>query len=113
MRKALIVVGSLLLVIVAGGAIFVAARQNLKFDPPYPDVTASRDSAIVERGRYIVRNVAPCASCHGDPAQRAEYSRGADVPLVGGYVFDIPPGQFYTRNLTPDSAGRPKKPVIF
>jgi len=26
------------------------------------------------------------------------------VPLVGGFVFDIPPGKFYTRNLTPDSA---------
>jgi hypothetical protein len=24
------------------------------------------------------------------------------VPLSGGYVFAIPPGQFYTRNLTPD-----------
>ena len=103
MRKALIVVGSLLLIIVAGGAIFVASRQHLKFDPPYPEVTASTDSAIVARGHYIVRNAAPCASCHGDPAQRAEYSRGEDVPLVGGQVFDIPPGQFYPRNITPDA----------
>jgi mono/diheme cytochrome c family protein len=102
MRKALIVVGSLLLILVTGGGIFVASRQHLKFDPPYPDVTASTDSAIVARGHYIVRNAAPCASCHGDPAQRAEYTRGADVPLVGGTVFDIPPGQFYPRNITPD-----------
>lgn len=104
LRKALSVVGAVLLILVTAGAVFVASRQNLKFDPQYPDVVASSDSAIVERGRYLVRDVAPCASCHGDPTQRAAYAKGADVPLVGGFVFDIPPGQFYPRNLTPDSA---------
>jgi mono/diheme cytochrome c family protein len=102
MRKALIVVGTVLLVIVVGGALFVSTRQHLTFDAPYPDVAASKDSAIVERGRYIVRVAAPCASCHGDPTQRAAYMNGADVPLIGGFVFDIPPGKFYTKNLTPD-----------
>jgi mono/diheme cytochrome c family protein len=104
MRKALIIVGCVLLVCLGGGAIFVGARQNLRFDPPYPSVVASSDSAVIERGRYIVRDVAPCASCHAGPAQRKAFVTGADVPLVGGYAFDIPPGQFYTRNLTPDSA---------
>jgi mono/diheme cytochrome c family protein len=104
MRKALIVVGVVVVIVLTCGAVFVASRQNLKFDPPYPDVVASTDSVIVERGHYIVRNAAPCASCHGDPKQRAANAQGVDVPLVGGFVFDIPPGQFYTRNLTPDSA---------
>jgi mono/diheme cytochrome c family protein len=102
MRKILLVVGVVLLVVIAGGAAFVASRQNLSFDTPYPNVVRSSDSAIVDRGRYIVRDVAPCAACHGDPAQRAAFASGAAVPLSGGYVFDIPPGQFYTRNLTPD-----------
>jgi cytochrome c553 len=104
MRKALLVIGCLLLVVIAGGAVFVGTRQHLTFDAPYPDVAASQDSAIVERGHYIVRTVAPCASCHGDPSQRAANAQGADVPLVGGFEFAIPPGRFYTRNLTPDSA---------
>lgn len=102
MRRVLLVVGIILLVILGGGAVFVASRQNLKFDPPYPDISASSDSAVIERGHYIVRVLAPCAACHGDPAQRAANNNGAEVPLIGGYVFDIPPGQFYTRNLTPD-----------
>jgi mono/diheme cytochrome c family protein len=102
MRKALLVVGAVLMIVLLGGAVFVASRQHLTFDPPYPAVTASSDSAIVERGRYIVRDLAPCASCHGDPAQRAAYATGADVLLVGGFEFDIPPGKFYTRNLTSD-----------
>jgi mono/diheme cytochrome c family protein len=101
-RKVLIVVGAVLLVLVAGGALFVASRQHLRFEASYPTVRASTDSGVVERGRYIVRVVAPCAACHGDPAQREAYNNGADVPLSGGFVFDIPPGQFYTRNLTPD-----------
>jgi mono/diheme cytochrome c family protein len=104
MRKMLRIVGAVLGLFVVAGTLFVASRQHLTFDVPYPAVTASTDSAVVARGRYIVRDVAPCAACHGDPAQRAAYATGADVPLIGGFVFDIPPGRFYTRNLTPDSA---------
>jgi mono/diheme cytochrome c family protein len=104
MRRILLVIGVVLLVVVAGGAAFIASRQHLTFDAPYPEVTASSDPAVIERGRYIVRDVAPCAACHGDPAQRAAYAKGADVPLIGGFVFDIPPGKFYPRNLTPDTA---------
>lgn len=104
MRKVLRIVGILLLVLLASGAAFVGMRQNLTFDVPLPAVTASHDSAVIERGRYIVRTLAPCAGCHGDPAQREAVLRGDDVPLSGGVVFDIPPGKFYTRNLTPDSA---------
>ena len=104
MRKVLLVVGVVLLVIVAGGAVFVSTRQHLTFDVPYPNVTASHDSAVIARGQYVVRRLAPCGACHGDPSQRAAYASGADVPLVGGVVFDIPPGKIYTRNLTPDSA---------
>jgi mono/diheme cytochrome c family protein len=104
LRKILLVVGSLLLVVVVAGAVFVGTRQNLQFDPPYPEVVASTDSAVIERGHYIVRVMAPCASCHGDPKQRSANASGAEVPLIGGYAFDIPPGTFYTRNLTPDSA---------
>jgi len=104
MRKALIIVGSLLLIVVGGGAGFVASRQHLRFDAPYPEVVASNDSSVVERGHYIVRNLAPCASCHGDPNQRAANASGAEVPLIGGFSFVIPPGTFYTRNLTPDTA---------
>ncbi len=101
-RKVLLAVGGLLLVVIVACAVFVAMRQNLRFDAPYPDVTASTDSAVIERGRYIVRDLAPCAACHGDPTQRQAFASGADVPLSGGFVFDIPPGEFYTRNLTPD-----------
>jgi mono/diheme cytochrome c family protein len=101
-RRILLVLGSVLLVVIVGGVVYVGSRQHLTFDAPYPHVVASTDSAVVARGHYLVRDVAPCASCHGDPAQRKAYMSGADTPLIGGFAFDIPPGKFYTRNLTPD-----------
>lgn len=102
LRKVLLIAGLVVLVAIGAAAAFVASRQHLTFDAQYPTVAASSDSTVVERGRYIVRDVAPCASCHGDPSQRPAYMMGADVPLSGGFVFDIPPGRFYPRNLTPD-----------
>ena len=103
LRKILLGLFAVLLLFVAGFAIYVASRQHLVFnDTPYPQVAASTDSAVIARGHYLVRNVVNCASCHGDTAQAAARLAGADVPLSGGNVFDIPPGKFYVRNITPD-----------
>ncbi len=101
-----LVLGLLLAVVlaVAGFAGYVASRQDLKFDAPYPEIAATTDSSIVERGRYLVRDVAQCAQCHGDTKRMAERDAGQEVALSGGYFWDIPPGTFYARNITPDSA---------
>jgi len=101
-RKVLVVLAVLIVVVVAACAIFVASRQHLTFDAPYPPVAASADSSVVARGRYVVRVVAGCTGCHGDPKQTAAIMAGAEVPLSGGYEWNIPPGRFYTRNITPD-----------
>jgi mono/diheme cytochrome c family protein len=87
----------------AGLSIYVASRQNLRFEAPFPEIAASSDSAVIARGHYVVRSLAPCAACHGDPAQRAAGEAGAEVPLSGGEVFDIPPGKFHVPNITPDA----------
>ncbi len=96
--------GLLVLVVIlfVGGAIYVAARQNLKFDAPYPEIAASADSAVIERGRYVVRDVVNCAQCHGDPSQFEALMAGEDVPLSGGYTWDLPPGKIRARNITSD-----------
>jgi mono/diheme cytochrome c family protein len=90
------------LLAVAGIAVFVASRQNLRFDAPEPAVTASSDSAVIARGRYVVRDVGACTVCHGAPSALAAYMAGEDVPLSGGFAFKIPPGEFYVANITPD-----------
>jgi mono/diheme cytochrome c family protein len=102
MRSILKVLALLVVLAIAGIAVFVASRQHLRFDAPFPPVAASADPAVIERGRYLVRDVANCWSCHGDPARHEAAEAGTDVPLSGGYEFNIPPGHFYARNLTPD-----------
>jgi mono/diheme cytochrome c family protein len=90
-------------ILVVGFAIFVASRQHLTFDVPYPAIAASTDPAVIARGHYVVRVLANCASCHGDPTRVAEASEGQEMPLSGGNVWNIPPGMIYARNITPDS----------
>ena len=102
-RKILLVLGSVLLVCVVGGALYVGTRQHLTFDAPYPHVVASNDSAVIERGHYIVRDArgAPRAT-----AIRRSERRTWAAPKrrsIGGFAFDIPPGKFYPRNLTSDA----------
>ena len=101
-RKILLGLLGLVVLVIAAGAVFVASRQHLKFDAPFPPVVASTDTAVIARGHYIVRDVANCTQCHGDPTQHDAIVAGADVPLSGGFTFDIPPGTFHVRNITPD-----------
>lgn len=104
LRRILSAIGGLLLLTLVAAAVFVASRQKLRFDAPYPAIAASSDSAVVARGEYLLSAVADCAVCHGDPAQRDSLMAGAHVDLSGGFHWDIPPGKFYARNITPDSA---------
>lgn len=68
---------------------------------PLPTFAASAVGdtlGLVERGEYIVRNVAVCGSCH-TPDHRA------DGPLIGGAEFrDWRLGRIRASNLTGDSA---------
>jgi mono/diheme cytochrome c family protein len=102
-RKILLGIVLVVVVFIAGFAAFVASRQHLKFVAPDIAVAASTDSTVIARGHYIVRRVTNCAGCHGDTTKSAALLAGEDVPLCGGSVFDIPPGKFYPRNITPDN----------
>ena len=102
-RKILLALLGLLVLVIVVCVVFVASRQHLTFNPPFPAVAASTDSSVIARGHYIVRNIANCAQCHGDTTQYAALMAGADVPLSGGFTWDIPPGKIHARNLTSDA----------
>lgn len=99
-----LVLGLLIVVVlgIAGLAVYVASRQNLKYDTASPAIAASTDSAVIARGHYIVRIAGPCAGCHGDMKQIDALTAGQEVPLSGGFTFDIPPGKFHVPNITSD-----------
>src|SRR5690349_2049720 len=102
-KKILKWTGIILLVIVLGLTVTVASRQNLKFDGPYPNVHSSGDSAVIARGKELVFGPAHCADCHSTQNADSLFALGQDVPLTGGFKFDLPIGKIYTRNITPDS----------
>ena len=102
-RKILKWTGIVLLVLIVGVTITTISRQHLKYDAPYPDIKASTDSAVIARGKHLVIGPAHCADCHS-PVRNVDslLNLGQEVPLTGGFQFDLPFGKFYTRNLTPD-----------
>ena len=102
LKKALLGAGAALLGAVLLFVAATAARQHRTFTAPYPAIAASRDPAVIERGRYLVFGPAHCADCHGDPSQRAAMEAGQEVPLSGGMQFNLPVGTFHVPNITPD-----------
>lgn len=81
----------------AAVAVAVVVREDRTFEAPYPDIQASKDPAVIERGRYLVTGPANCVSCHA-----AVGDHGEEPHLVGGLAFELPIGTVYARNITPD-----------
>jgi len=103
LKKVALYAGAVLVFFVLGFAVFVAARQDLRFDHELPPIHASTDPAVIARGQYVVRHLAGCGSCHADPARARDVLRGDDtVPLSGGHTWTIPPGTFRAYNITSD-----------
>ena len=91
-----------LLVLTAGLTVTTMARQNLKYDAPYPAIKASTDTAIIARGKHLVFSSAHCINCHNRTNPDSLIKLGQDVPLSGGVLFDLPVGKIYSKNITPD-----------
>lgn len=90
------------IIIVAGFVVFVFARSNRKYEAPYPDITARRDSAIIARGEYLAFGPAHCVECHTPLSEFARVRMGERVPLSGGFDFLMPLGTVYAPNITSD-----------
>ena len=77
-------IGLALIVIVAFFA-FVQLTWDKTYDPPLPAITASKDSAVIARGKYLVYGPAHCATCHVPMDEIKEVETiGTEFPLSGG-----------------------------
>src|SRR6185369_3534800 len=101
-KKILKWTASILLVLAAGVTVTVMARQNLKYDAPYPGIKASTDSAVIARGKHLVFSSAHCVNCHNNNNPDSLIALGQDVPLSGGVLFDVGIAKIYSKNITPD-----------
>jgi mono/diheme cytochrome c family protein len=103
-KKILKWTGLTVLALILLSVVTIAFRQNLKYDAPYPKIKASKDSAVIARGREIILGAGNCVVCHATANADSLLQLGQEVPLSGGKKFDIPLGSFYIKNLTSDSA---------
>lgn len=101
-RIALGAIAAALLVGVAGWAA-VGLRWKRTFEAPYPELRASADPAVIERGRRLAYGPAACAYCHLPRGEWARLDAGERPPLAGGHEFPLPFGTVYSANLTPDA----------
>ncbi len=92
----------ILVVLVTGIVTYALISYQKTFDAPYPDITASKDSAVIARGKYLAYGPAHCADCHAPMSERAKVDAGEEVTLTGGYNFILPIGNLYTPNITSD-----------
>lgn len=92
----LVVTGALALVAVA------ETRWDRRFDAPFPEIHASSDPAVIERGRYLAYGPAQCVVCHSADDRKAAVLAGEEVPLVGGHEWRLPMGVIRSRNITPN-----------
>lgn len=99
-RRILRRVGLGLLVLVAAFAVVTWSRRARKFPVPALRLHATRDPAVIARGRYIVTGPGHCSDCHGESTGPA---LGKSEPLSGGYEFRLPVGVFRAPNITSDA----------
>lgn len=84
---------------------YVQTSWEKQWDVPLPELQASTDPELIERGRYLVHGPAHCSNCHvGSFEEMARADAGEDIPLAGGAVFPMGPiGSIAVPNLTPDA----------
>ena len=99
-----ILLGLLILVatLTIGFVITVLARYDRTFEAPYPDITASADSAIIARGRYLATGPAHCGDCHSQLSELSTVASGGESSFSGGFTFELPIGKIHSANITPD-----------
>ncbi|MDZ4758433.1 MAG: c-type cytochrome [Bacteroidota bacterium] len=102
MKKIILRIVAVLGVIIIGLVVFIFASWDKKFDAPFPDIKASKDSAVIARGRYLAFGPAHCGTCHVPMEKYKDVENGEQIPLSGGWELSIPPGTFRAPNLTPD-----------
>jgi len=95
------VLGLVILIVALFG--YVQTSYNKTFDAPYPEIKASIDPVMIERGKYLAYGPSHCAICHVPSDKAMAVDNGLEMPLSGGWEEEFPGfGTFRAPNLTPD-----------
>jgi mono/diheme cytochrome c family protein len=102
MKKVIMIIVLGLAFLIVCLVLFVFFTWDKEYDTEYPSISATTDSAMIARGKYLAYGPAHCVFCHVPMDKVTDVLAGKEVPLTGGMEFKIPPGTFRTPNLTPD-----------
>ena len=102
MKRILAWAGGVVVFLILALVLLVLVRQNRTFDAPYPELTATDDPAVIERGRYLVFGPAHCGACHAPGEMVETLDVTEEPPLSGGYTYPLPFGDLQFPNITPD-----------
>jgi len=96
-------IGIILGVSIIGLFISGYVLYNKTYTAPYPDIHASKDSAVIAHGKHLVTATAHCVECHFKPGDSLQAVNGDEVELAGGaFPFLFPGGKFYSKNISSD-----------
>lgn len=104
LKKIMIGLGVTLVALILIFYTYVQLNWNKTYDDwKGPELTVSTDSAIIAKGKYLVRGPAHCSSCHvATYEDMIKSDEGEEIPLMGGVVFPMGPlGTMSPANLTP------------
>ena len=95
--------GLVIVLVIVTLIVYVQLSWNKTFEAPYPEITASSDPVLIERGKYLAYGPSHCAGCHIPMDKAMDVENGLQLPLSGGWGEEIPGfGTFRAPNLTPD-----------
>ncbi|MBO9155220.1 c-type cytochrome [Chitinophaga sp. GCM10012297] len=83
--------------------LYIQLTYRRKFDAPPTGIVASKDSAVIARGEYIVMGPGHCWTCHA-PDAIENLQKGPAGGMSGGVEIKLPFGTLYTPNITNDAA---------
>jgi mono/diheme cytochrome c family protein len=103
-RRILKWTGLTLLLIIIGVSVSAMFRQHLTYNAPYPEIRASKDTAVIATGKQLVLFTKGCVYCHS-PVNNIDsiFKLGQTPSLAGARRMDTPFGTFFSPNLTPDA----------
>ena len=102
MKKTFKYIGWGLLSVILLLLITIFTLQFKTYDYPATSIKADTSQAVINRGKYLAENVAHCGACHGDMSKMEHLNSVSELPLSGGFLFDLPIGQIYAVNITSD-----------
>ncbi len=103
LRKTLKWTGFVILLIIVSVTVATMFRQHLTYDAPYPAISASNDSAVIQKGKTIALVTKGCVHCHSPVANVDSMLKKGEAPsFAGAKKVETPFGVIFMPNITPD-----------